>query len=91
MKKSAMYKVYLMCRLFTLQMSKNGSVSDHINEFNMIVSQLNCVDINFKNEIKALILMLSLPESCDTIVAAFSSSHGSWKLKFEEIRDVVLR
>ena len=58
-----MNKVYLMRRLFNLQMSENGSVSDHINEFNMIVSQLNCVDINFKNEIKALILMLSLPES----------------------------
>ena len=29
----------------------------------MIVSQLKSVDINFKDEIKGLILMLSLPES----------------------------
>ena len=36
-KPSAMNKVYLMRRLFNLQMSENGSVSDHINEFNMIV------------------------------------------------------
>ena len=42
-------------------MSENGSVSNHINEFNMIVSQLNSVDINFEEEIKALILMSSLP------------------------------
>ena len=40
-KPSAMNKVYLMRRLFNLQMSETGSVSDHINEFNMIVSQLN--------------------------------------------------
>ena len=42
-------------------MFENGSVSDHINEFNMIVNQLNSVDINFEDEIKALIFMYSLP------------------------------
>ena len=56
----------------------------------MIVSQLNSVDINFEDEIKALILMSSLPESWDTVVAAISSSRGSEKLKFDEIHDVVL-
>ena len=85
-----MNKVYLMHRLFNLQMSENGSISDHINEFNMIVSQLNAVDINFEDEIKALILMSSLPESWDTVVAVISSSRGSEKLKFDEIREVVL-
>ena len=83
-KQSAMNKLYLMRRLFNLQMSENGSVSDNINEFNMIVSQLNSVDINFEDEIKALILMSSLPESWDTEVL------GSAKLKSDEIRDVVL-
>ena len=76
-KPSAINKVYLMRRFFNLQMSETGSVSDHINEFNMIVSQLNSVDINFEDEIKALILMSSLPESWDTVVAAISSSRGS--------------
>ena len=57
----------------------------------MIVSKLNSVDINFEDEIKALILMSSLPESWDNVVTAISSSHGSEKLKFDEIRDVVLR
>ena len=56
----------------------------------MIVSQLNYVDINFEDEINALILMSSLPEIWDTVVAAISSSRGSEKLKFDEIRDVVL-
>ena len=56
----------------------------------MIVCQLNYVDINFEDEIKALILMLSLPESWDTVVAMISSSPGSEKLKFDEIRDVFL-
>ena len=71
-------------------MSETGPISDHINEFNMIVSQLNSVDINFEDKIKALILMSSLPESWDNVVTAISSSHGSETLKFDEIRDVVL-
>ena len=56
----------------------------------MIVSQLCSVDIYFEDKIKALILMSSLPESWDTIVVVISSSRGSEKLKFNEIRDVVL-
>ena len=79
-----------MRKLFNLQMSKGGSVVDSINEFNMIVSQLSSVEINFEDEIKALILMSSLPESWDIVVAAISNSRGSDKLKFDEIRDVVL-
>ena len=49
------------------------------------------MDINFEDEIKVFILMASLPESWDTVVAEISSSRGSEKLKFDEIRDVVLR
>ena len=45
--------------------------------------------INFDDEIKPLILMSSLLESWDTIVATISSFRGSDKLKFDEIRDVV--
>ena len=89
-KPSAMSKVYLMRRLFNLQMSEGGSVSNHINQFNMIVSHLSSVDINFEDEIKVLILMSYLPELWDTIVAAISSSQGFNKLKFDEIRDIVL-
>ena len=55
-------------------MSESGSIADHINECNMIVNQLSSVDINFEDVIKALILMSSLPESWDTVVALISSS-----------------
>ena len=54
----------------------------------MIVSQLSSVEIVLKNEIKALILMSSLPEPWYTVVAAINSSQGSNKLKFDEFRDV---
>ena len=48
-------------------MSEGGSITGHINEFNMITSQLSSVDINFEDEIKAFILMSSLPGSWDML------------------------
>ena len=51
----------------------------------MTVSQLSYVEINIVDEIEALILMLNLLESWDTIVTETSSSRGSEKLKFDEI------
>jgi transposase InsO family protein len=89
-KPSAANKVYLMRRLYNLRMSEGRSVADHINEFNMIISQLSSVEINTDDEIKALLLISSLPESWDVIVTAVSSSRGSEKLKFDEVRDIIL-
>ena len=89
-KPSAMNKVYLMCRLFDLKMVDSSSVANHINEFNMIITQLAYVKINFEDEIKALILLSSLPESWDIIVSAVSSARGSNALKYDDIRDVIL-
>ena len=79
-----------MRRQFNLQMFESESIADHINEFNMIVSQLSSVKINFEDEMKALILMSSLPEPWNNVVAVINSSRGFEKLKFDENRDVVL-
>ena len=42
-KPSASNKVFLMKRLFNMKMSKGGSVADHLNEFNTVISQLSYV------------------------------------------------
>ena len=62
-KPSASKKVHLMHRLFNLKMAEGASIADHINEFNVITTQLSFIDIDFDDEIKFLILLSSLPES----------------------------
>jgi len=89
-KPSASNKVYLMRRLFNLKMTEGGSVTEHINEFNTILTQLSSVNITIDDEIRALILLSSLPESWSATVTAVSSSSGSTKLKLNDIRDLVL-
>ena len=50
-KASASNKVYLMYRLFNLKMVKGVFVIDHINEFNVITTQLSLVEISFEDEL----------------------------------------
>ena len=61
-KPSASYKVFLM-KKFNLKMADIGSVAEHLNEFNTLTSQLEFVEINFDDEIRALVLLSSLPET----------------------------
>ena len=67
-------------------MSESESVANHINEFNMIVSQLSSVEINFEDEIKVLILMSSFPKSWNTLLllSAVLGNLRKWSpMKFE--------
>ncbi|CAO2827530.1 unnamed protein product [Amaranthus hypochondriacus] len=89
-KPSASNKVHLMRRLFSLRMSEGGSVAQHLNELNSVTTQLSSVEITFDDEVLALILLSSLPDSWNATVTAVSSSSGSNKLKFDDVRDLVL-
>ena len=59
---SASNKVFLTKKLFNLKMADNESVTEHLNEFNKLTSLLKSVEINFDEEIRALVLLSSLPE-----------------------------
>ncbi|GKA58512.1 retrovirus-related pol polyprotein from transposon TNT 1-94 [Tanacetum coccineum] len=89
-KPSASNKVFLIRQLVNTKMNKGASVADHVNEFNSILSRLMSVDIEFDDEVQALLLLSSLPESWSGTVTAVSGSTGSTKLKFDNIRDLIL-
>jgi len=61
-KLSASNKVFLM-KKFNLKMADNENVTEHINTFNMLMSQLECVEINFDDKMGTLVLLSSLPEA----------------------------
>ena len=84
-KPSANNKAYLMKKLFNLKMVENVSVAQHLNEFNTITNQLSYVEIDFYDEICALIVLASLPNSWEVIRMAISNSKGKEKLKYNDI------
>ncbi|XP_056682874.1 uncharacterized protein [Spinacia oleracea] len=84
-------KVHLMRRLFNLRMTEGASVAQPLNELNSVTTQLSSVEIDFEDEVRALILLSSLPDSWSATVTAGCSSSGRNKSKFDDVRDLVLR
>nr|TKS10928.1 hypothetical protein D5086_0000078330 [Populus alba] len=78
-KPSTNNKVHLMKKLFNLKMVENTYVTQHLNNFNTITNQLSSVEIEFDDEIRALILLASLPstEEVRRKDSGESSSSGS--------------
>jgi hypothetical protein len=60
-KSLASNKVFLMKRLFNMKMSEGGYVADHLNEFNMVTNYLSYVKLDFDDEVRALLILCSLP------------------------------
>ena len=56
-------KMYLMKKIFNLKIVENTSVAQYLNKFNIITNQPSSVEIDFDNEIRALIIWASLPNS----------------------------
>ncbi|GJS12355.1 putative RNA-directed DNA polymerase [Tanacetum coccineum] len=71
-KPSASNKVFLIGQLVNTKMNEGASVADHVNEFNSILSRLMSVDIKLDDEVQALLLLSSLPESWSGTVTAVS-------------------
>lgn len=89
-KPSASNKIHLMRRLFILRMTEDTSIAQHINELNIVTTQLSSFGIEFDDEVRALIFLSSLPDSWSATVTAVSSSSGSTKMTFDDVRDLVL-
>ena len=89
-KSSANNKMHLMKKLFNLKMAENASVAQHLNQFNTITNQLLFVEIDFDDEIRTLIVLASLPNSWEAMRMVISNSTGNEKLKYNDIRNLIM-
>ena len=79
-----------MKKLFNLKKVEGTPVAQQLNEFNTITNQLSLVEIKFDDEVRALILLASLPNSWEAMRMAVSNSARKSKLKYDDIRDLIL-
>jgi hypothetical protein len=61
-KTSTYNKVSLMKRFFNMNILEGGSITDHLNEFNMDTNQLSYLKVEFHDEVKALLIFWSFTE-----------------------------
>ena len=87
--KSLVNKLFLRKKLYNMRMKYGDSVTEHLNAFNIVVSQLSSVDIKISNEDKCISLLCSLPYSWDSLVIAIGSNATT--LHFDEIVSSLLK
>eukprot|EP00253_Pinus_taeda_P015833 PITA_15833 len=81
--KSPVNKLFLWKKLYNLRTKDGDSVTEHLNAFNNMVSQLAFVDIKISDEDKCISLLFSLLDSWDSLVIAIGSNATA--LHFDEI------
>ncbi|VFQ62995.1 unnamed protein product [Cuscuta campestris] len=87
-KPSAANKVFLIRELVNTKMKEGTSVTEHINKLNSILARLLSVGIKFDDEVQALLLLSSLPDSWSGTVTAVTGSVGPDGFTFDQIRDL---
>eukprot|EP00253_Pinus_taeda_P008336 PITA_08336 len=86
--KSLVNKLFLQKKLYNLRMKDGDSVTEHLNAFSTVVSQLSFVDIKISDEDKCISLWCSLPDSWDSLVIAIGNNATA--LQFDEIVSALL-
>ena len=69
-------------------MKDGDSVTEHLNTFNTVVSQLSYVDIKISDEDKCISLFFSLPDLWDILVIEIGSNATTFN--FDEIVSALL-
>lgn len=71
-RKTAGNKAFLIRKLVNLKYKEGTSIAEHLNEMQSIVNQLSSMKMALDDELQALLLLSSLPESWETLVVSLS-------------------
>ncbi|VFQ83323.1 unnamed protein product [Cuscuta campestris] len=83
-------KAYLIRKLVKLQYKDGDSIIVHMNEFQGVVNQLVRMKMKLEDELQALLLLSSLPDSWDTLVVLLSNSAPDGKMTMEMVKASLL-
>ena len=60
--------MFLIKQLMNLRYQEGAPVADHVNAFQGIINQLSLLGISFEDEVRALLLLGSLPDTLKGVV-----------------------
>ena len=83
-RKEGTNKMFLIKQLMCLRYKEGTLIADHVNTFQGIINQLSSMGITFEDEVRALLLLGSLPDSWETfkVTVCNSAPNGvvTWNL-----------
>ncbi|KAL0322518.1 UNVERIFIED_CONTAM: Retrovirus-related Pol polyprotein from transposon TNT 1-94, partial [Sesamum angustifolium] len=74
--------------LYGLKIQEGFDLVEHVNVFNKIITDLACLDVIIEDEDKAMILLCSMPFSCEHLVTILT--YGKETIKVDEITTAFL-
>ena len=83
-KKVSATKIYLIRRLYNLQMKESDSVQAHLNEYESLISQVLAQGNTIEDKLREMLLMSSLPPSCETFATTVCNA-STTTVKYSEV------
>ena len=68
MRKNLTNKLYVKKQLYSLHMKEGSDLLKHLNTFNTLNTQLSSFGVNYEDEDKVLLLLVSLPTSDHLVI-----------------------
>ena len=87
MMKSVENRLYLKKKLFRFQYRAGISMSEHLNDYNKILADLQNLEVEIKDEDKALLLLNSLPDTYDHLITTLL--YGKNEIKFNDVSNAL--
>ena len=81
--------MYLIRCLYNLRMKESDSVQAHLNEYESLSSQITPQGTTIEDELRAMILMSSLPSSWETFVTTMCNA-STTAMKYSEVTSAIL-
>ncbi|VFQ75020.1 unnamed protein product [Cuscuta campestris] len=89
-RENALNKASIMRRLVKLDYRDGHSVVEHLNDFQGLINQLSSMKLVLDDELQALLLLSSLPESWETLVVSLNNSAPEGKLTMDVVKSSLL-
>ncbi|KAF7115099.1 hypothetical protein RHSIM_RhsimUnG0064500 [Rhododendron simsii] len=86
-RKTAQNKASLIRRLVNLKYKDGRSVAEHMSDFQGLINQLSTMKLVLDEELQALLLLSSLPDSWETLVVTISNSAPSGMVTMDMVKD----
>ncbi|KAF7113203.1 hypothetical protein RHSIM_RhsimUnG0150200 [Rhododendron simsii] len=86
-RKTTQSKASLIRRLVNLKYKDGRSVAEHMSDFQGLINQLSMMKLVLDEELQALLLLSSLPDSWETLVVTISNSAPSGMVTMDMVKD----